>query len=115
MHAKCGRLEEAQTLFEDMPHRDLFTWNSMIVALGIHGRGDEAGEMMSEEFSLRPGVKHYGCVVDLLGRAGELERALCRDFHALTEAISRSFRREIVMRDRLRFQHVVCVYIKGEA
>lgn len=33
-------------------------------------------DMMSSEFGLKPDVKHYGCIVDLYGRAGMLNRAL---------------------------------------
>lgn len=30
---------------------------------------------MSHEFNIEPGVEHYGCMVDLLGRAGKLKEA----------------------------------------
>lgn len=33
-------------------------------------------EMMISEFGLKPEVKHYGCIVDLFGRAGKLNKAL---------------------------------------
>ncbi|KAL6964554.1 hypothetical protein U1Q18_035605 [Sarracenia purpurea var. burkii] len=33
-------------------------------------------QLMSSEFDLKPEIKHYGCVVDLFGRAGKLEKAL---------------------------------------
>ncbi|PRQ42549.1 hypothetical protein RchiOBHm_Chr3g0458871 [Rosa chinensis] len=32
--------------------------------------------MMSSKFRFKPGIKHYGCQVDLFGRAGKLEKAL---------------------------------------
>ncbi|KAL8149880.1 pentatricopeptide repeat-containing protein CRR2, chloroplastic-like [Apium graveolens] len=32
--------------------------------------------VMKEEYSLRPDVKHYTCMVDLLGRAGRLDQAM---------------------------------------
>ncbi|XP_020102265.1 pentatricopeptide repeat-containing protein At3g56550 [Ananas comosus] len=114
MYAKCGSLEKARHVFDRMPSRDIFTWNSMIAGLGIHGRGEEAiaffermlvagvkpnaisflgllmgcshqglvdeglkyFELMSSEFCVKPDVKHYGCIVDIYGRAGKLERAL---------------------------------------
>ncbi|XXG84748.1 hypothetical protein AAC387_Pa10g2202 [Persea americana] len=114
MYAKCGNLDGARLVFNHMRRRDVLTWNSMIVGLGIHGRGSEAMsffrrmssegflpdpvtflgllcgcshqglvkegvecfQMMSSEFNLTPGVKHYGCMVDLFGRAGKLESAL---------------------------------------
>lgn len=114
MHAKCGSLDGARQVFDRMRRRDGFTWNSMIVGLGVHGHGDEAisffermlmagiwpnsvsflgllmgcshqglvGEgikyfqLMNSEFKLQPELKHHGCMVDMFGRAGELERAL---------------------------------------
>jgi pentatricopeptide repeat protein len=30
---------------------------------------------MEEEFGIRPGIRHYGCMVDVLGRAGLLLEA----------------------------------------
>jgi len=31
---------------------------------------------MKEDYGVEPGVEHYGCVVDLLGRSGRIQRAL---------------------------------------
>ncbi|KAF8412158.1 hypothetical protein HHK36_000115 [Tetracentron sinense] len=114
MYAKCGNLDRARRVFDKMRKRDVFTWNSMIVGFGVHGRGDEsisffrqmliAGiqpnsvtflgllcgcshqglteegveyfHTMRSKFNLKPGIKHYGCLVDLFGRAGKLEKAL---------------------------------------
>ncbi|XP_072996651.1 pentatricopeptide repeat-containing protein At3g56550 isoform X1 [Typha latifolia] len=114
MYAKCGSLDEAHRVFDRMQCRDVFTWNSMIIGLGIHGRGNEAitffqrmlmagvrpnsvsflgllmgcshqglvddglkyFELMSYQFNVKPDVKHYGCIVDVCGRAGKLEKAL---------------------------------------
>lgn len=42
---------------------------------GLKDKGLEFFKMMVEKFELKPQVKHYTCVVDLLGRAGRLEEA----------------------------------------
>ncbi|XP_042475260.1 pentatricopeptide repeat-containing protein At3g56550 [Macadamia integrifolia] len=114
MYAKCGSLDGARHVFSRMRRSDIFTWNSMIVGLGVHGHGDEAiilfkqmlmanirpnlvtflgllcgcshqglveegvkcFHIMTSHFNLKPGIKHYGCMVDLYGRAGKLEKAL---------------------------------------
>ncbi|KAK3441378.1 hypothetical protein EUGRSUZ_B01355 [Eucalyptus grandis] len=114
LYGKCGDLAEALFVFNGMPKRDVFTWNSMITAYGVNGCADEAVllfrqmlregvqpssitflglllgcshrglldkgveffHMMSSKFNLRPEIKHYGCMVDLYGRAGKLEKAL---------------------------------------
>lgn len=44
---------------------------------GMEHRGLEIFyEMLSETDGVEPGIEHYACVVDLLGRSGQLERAL---------------------------------------
>ncbi|WOL10381.1 pentatricopeptide repeat-containing protein [Canna indica] len=113
MYAKCGSLECARQLFDEMPVRNLVSWSSMISGYGLHGKGKEAiacfNEMktngitpdeitftsvlsacshtglvhegkdifyqMSKVYGLKPKVDHYSCVVDILGRAGDLEGA----------------------------------------
>ncbi|KAK9078720.1 hypothetical protein SSX86_002777 [Deinandra increscens subsp. villosa] len=42
MHAKCGNLERAETLFEKMPRRDLISYCSMIQGLSVHGHAVQA-------------------------------------------------------------------------
>ncbi|XP_073133919.1 pentatricopeptide repeat-containing protein At3g56550 isoform X2 [Henckelia pumila] len=43
---------------------------------GLVDDGVEVFESMSSKFGLKPEVKHYGCMVDLFGRSGKLEKAL---------------------------------------
>ncbi|OMO91361.1 hypothetical protein COLO4_18424 [Corchorus olitorius] len=42
MYAKCGSLEEAKRLFENMQLKNEVSWNAMISALAFHGRPREA-------------------------------------------------------------------------
>ncbi|KAJ6698103.1 hypothetical protein OIU79_011609 [Salix purpurea] len=42
MYAKCGRIEQSRLLFENMPRRDVSTWNVMICGLASHGLGKDA-------------------------------------------------------------------------
>lgn len=42
---------------------------------GLLDRGKEYFGMMRMEFDLRPGLEHYTCMVDLLGRVGQVEEA----------------------------------------
>ncbi|CAL9073821.1 Pentatricopeptide repeat-containing protein [Musa troglodytarum] len=114
MYAKCGRLDEAHRVFDGMRRRDNFTWNSMIIGLGIHGHAEKsislfqrmlmAGvrpnsisflgllmacshhglvddglkyfQRMGSDYNIKPDLKHYGCMVDMYGRAGKLDEAL---------------------------------------
>ncbi|ESQ52828.1 hypothetical protein EUTSA_v10017967mg [Eutrema salsugineum] len=42
---------------------------------GLKDKGLELFDMMVEKYGFKPGLKHYTCVVDLLGRAGSLDQA----------------------------------------
>lgn len=56
MYSKCGSVEDAMKVFNEMPERSLATWNSMITSLGVHGRGKEALALFDEmnEANVRP-------------------------------------------------------------
>ncbi|KAJ0914421.1 putative tetratricopeptide-like helical domain superfamily [Helianthus annuus] len=114
MYAKCGRIDKATAIFEEIgTRRNLCSWNTMIMGLAVHGKSNEAlklfHQMLSEgvppddvtfvgailacshggmakkgreifesmeyKFSITPKLEHYGCMVDLLGRAGRLQDA----------------------------------------
>lgn len=112
MYAKCGDLANARSIFEEMVHRNVVCWNSLISGFATHGHCKEALEFFSrmeitnempdkitflsvlsacahggfvdegleifskmENYGLAPGIQHYGCLVDLLGRAGRLKDA----------------------------------------
>ena len=42
MYAKCGDLNLSRNVFDMMPIKDVFSWNTMIFANGMHGNGKEA-------------------------------------------------------------------------
>ncbi|XP_059634626.1 pentatricopeptide repeat-containing protein At2g34400 [Cornus florida] len=42
MYAKCGSVDHAYRVFENMPHKNEVTWNAMISAHAFHGRALEA-------------------------------------------------------------------------
>ncbi|PKA53011.1 Pentatricopeptide repeat-containing protein [Apostasia shenzhenica] len=114
MYSKCGALDKALKVFDEMTQRNRVSWNSMILALAMHGRAREALQLFSrmrenvsyepdditflgvlcacshgglveegkryfaimrKDYGINPSVKHYGCMVDLLGRAGLLKEA----------------------------------------
>ncbi|KAH6777078.1 hypothetical protein C2S52_007490 [Perilla frutescens var. hirtella] len=56
------------------------TFVSLLSACSIAGIVDEGWkyfDSMKRDYGLDPGIEHYGCMVDLLGRAGNLDRAKC--------------------------------------
>eukprot|EP01018_Ginkgo_biloba_P029187 Gb_18176 [translate_table: standard] len=42
MYAKCGSIVDARQVFDQMPQRDLVSWNAMISGYAQNGHGDEA-------------------------------------------------------------------------
>lgn len=113
MYSKCGSLEDAVSVFENMSVKDTQAWSAMIVAYATHGNVSKAMLMfeemkrarirpdeitflgllyacshaglveegckyfysMNEKYGIIPRIKHYGCMVDLLGRSGRLREA----------------------------------------
>ncbi|GKV31832.1 hypothetical protein SLEP1_g40494 [Rubroshorea leprosula] len=60
-----------------LPNR--ITFLSLLYACshaGLVDMGLELFNMMWDEYSVKPDVKHYTCMVDLLGRAGRLDEAM---------------------------------------
>ncbi|XP_062024529.1 pentatricopeptide repeat-containing protein At2g20540 [Rosa rugosa] len=114
MYVKCGCIDQAWQLFDQMLERDVISWSTMIAGLANNGKAREAVELFQEmqrakiepngitflgllsacshaglwkegleyfdsmryEYKIEPGIEHYGCLVDLLGRAGHLDQAL---------------------------------------
>lgn len=115
MYCKCGDLNLAFQVFENMSKKDVNAWNSMILGFGMHGEvesalmyfkkmvdeeglqpnsitfvgllnvckhrgltneGREIFHKMVKEYEIVPDLEHYGCLVDLLARAGFIDEAL---------------------------------------
>ncbi|KAG8390364.1 hypothetical protein BUALT_Bualt01G0075800 [Buddleja alternifolia] len=52
MYGKCGNLVEARRVLDEMPYRDIVSWNSMVAGYAQNGRFDEALEVCKEMESL---------------------------------------------------------------
>ncbi|XP_059064955.1 pentatricopeptide repeat-containing protein At4g02750-like [Cryptomeria japonica] len=114
MYSKCGSVKNAWQHFEEIPQRDLISWNSMITAYAQNGYGKEALQIFeqmlqvgmkanhitfigvlsgcnhaslvgegcryfdsrSRDYFVTPIIEHYSCMVDILGRAGHLDKVL---------------------------------------
>ncbi|XP_004304765.1 PREDICTED: pentatricopeptide repeat-containing protein At1g11290-like [Fragaria vesca subsp. vesca] len=79
MHG-CGK--QALELFEEMQRQGVKPNDITFIGLlhacshaGLVADGKKIFEKMVHDFSLAPKVEHYGCMVDLLGRAGKLDEA----------------------------------------
>lgn len=80
--AAHGRGEEAMAFFRRMKEQRVrpneITFTGVLNACchaGLVEEGRKNFRAMTEEFGLTAGVHHYGCMVDLLGKAGLLDEA----------------------------------------
>jgi pentatricopeptide repeat protein len=48
MYAKCGSIEDARQVFDQMPERNVVSWTAMIVGYAINGYGKEALKLFEE-------------------------------------------------------------------
>ncbi|MED6120542.1 hypothetical protein PIB30_021705 [Stylosanthes scabra] len=63
MYAKCGFIEDAETIFKGLVRRDKVLWNTMICGFSLHGQGDKALETfqkMKDEGNLPDEVTFLG-------------------------------------------------------
>lgn len=77
-----GRVKEALEIFYNMNRAGVkpnyITFVSVLSACSHAGMLDEGWywfQAMEQKFDIEPGVEHYSCMIDLLGRAGLLSRA----------------------------------------
>ncbi|CAK9183896.1 unnamed protein product, partial [Ilex paraguariensis] len=114
MYSKCGDIEKALEIFHGLMSRDVYAWSVMISGLAMNGQSDKALQLfsqmetsgnvmpnevtflgvlsacshgglvdegfyyleaMAKHYNLTPHIEHYGCMVDLLGRANLLVEA----------------------------------------
>ncbi|XP_011627313.1 pentatricopeptide repeat-containing protein At3g26782, mitochondrial-like [Amborella trichopoda] len=72
MYAKCGFIEEARRVFDEMPDRNVITHNAMIFGYGIHGHGTEALETFKNmrEDGVKPNSSTFVSVLSACSHAG---------------------------------------------
>ncbi|KAG4981090.1 hypothetical protein JHK85_035048 [Glycine max] len=93
MYGKGGHLVCARKVFDRMWKRNEIAFSTMMAGYGMHGKcgevfdrmveagearwykGREYFEMMEVRFGVKPGLQHYTCMVDMLGRVEQVEEA----------------------------------------
>ncbi|GLT62721.1 hypothetical protein SLA2020_353360 [Shorea laevis] len=75
MHAKCGNMDGAIKLFEEMPKRDVVSYCSMIQGLSIHSRGAQAVELFNRMLheGLIPDEVAFTVILNACSHAGLVE------------------------------------------
>lgn len=72
MNAKCGNMERATFLFEEMPRRDLISFCSMIQGLSTHGSGAQAVQLFDRmlDEGIRPDAVAFTVILTACSRDG---------------------------------------------
>ncbi|CAO2211286.1 unnamed protein product [Urochloa humidicola] len=81
-HAQHGKYQKVIALFHEMEMHGLtpdnITFLSVLSACGHVGMVDvslKLFDLMSSKYAISPRAEHYACIVDILCRAGQLEKA----------------------------------------
>ncbi|KAF2312463.1 hypothetical protein GH714_034762 [Hevea brasiliensis] len=75
MYANCGRVNIARYVFDRVFDKNIVVCNAII---RCYGMVEEAQELFARmgDYAVKQNEKHYACMVDTLGRAGYLDRAV---------------------------------------
>ncbi|MCL7044143.1 hypothetical protein MKW94_030312 [Papaver nudicaule] len=78
VYAKCGGLEDASRVFEEIEDRSVVCWTAMIAACQLHGSGDQVIELFEEMLAkgIKPDHITLVCVLSACGHTGRLEKGL---------------------------------------
>ncbi|KAL6858849.1 hypothetical protein ACP4OV_017851 [Aristida adscensionis] len=81
-YAQHGKYQKVIAVFHEMETHGMtpndITFLSVLSACGHVGRVDaslELFDLMSSKYAISPRAEHYACIVDILSRAGQLEKA----------------------------------------
>lgn len=76
MYAKCGSVEDAETVFQRLPKTNLVSCNAMIAGYAQHGRGHEALALFAtmQEQGVEPDSITFLCLLFACSHAGLVEQ-----------------------------------------
>lgn len=86
MYAKCGRLSDARSVFDNLLSKNLVSWNTMLVGYAQHGFGREALEIydMMQTNGVKPNDITFVGLLSACGHVGLLEEGL-HYFNSMTK------------------------------
>ncbi|XP_039115467.1 pentatricopeptide repeat-containing protein At2g29760, chloroplastic-like [Dioscorea cayenensis subsp. rotundata] len=75
MYSKCGSIESAISLFEEISRKKLGHWTAMIVGLGLHGMADSAFKFFSKmvRIGMKPNAITFIGVLNACSHAGMVD------------------------------------------
>ena len=74
-YAKCGAMEKAGEVFEQLPVRNIVTWNALITGYAQNGLGNEALQCFQNmrDSGISPDVVTFVCILKACGIVRSLE------------------------------------------
>ncbi|PWA97178.1 pentatricopeptide repeat (PPR) superfamily protein [Artemisia annua] len=78
MFSKCGCMEDAYSVFDKMPQRNLTTWDTMITGFAENGHGEDAIDMFTEfkKIGLKPDSQMFYGVFTACCVVGDVKEGL---------------------------------------
>jgi pentatricopeptide repeat protein len=75
MYSKCGSIEEARDVFDELPFRNVSSWNALISGYGHHDRAEEALQCfeLMQSAGASPDSVTFVCILKACGRVGAME------------------------------------------
>ncbi|KAJ4712571.1 Pentatricopeptide repeat [Melia azedarach] len=82
MYSKCGSIEDAQGVFDEMPEKNTVGWNSIMAGYALHGYSEEALDLYHEMRDSGVKMDHFtfSIIIRICTRLASLEHA--RQAHA---------------------------------
>eukprot|EP01018_Ginkgo_biloba_P039040 Gb_26816 [translate_table: standard] len=76
MYVKCGSLEDAREVFDEMPKRNMFLWTAMIGGYARHGHSEEALTLyyQMQREGMQPDKYIFPCVLMACTQSASLEQ-----------------------------------------
>lgn len=83
MYSKCGKLEDAVTMFDSMPDRNIISWSAVISGLVQHGKSKEALQFFQKMHSdgVKPDTYTFATILSACANLAALAEG--RRLHAL--------------------------------
>ncbi|KAJ7564743.1 hypothetical protein O6H91_02G031500 [Diphasiastrum complanatum] len=106
MYAKCGSIEDAHRMFNNMHERDVVSWNAMIAGYAQHGLGKEAldvcGQMKQE--GVQPDIVTYTTLLKACASIAAFEQG--KQLHS--DIIESGFELDVIVGNTLVDMYAKC-------
>ncbi|XP_057873560.2 pentatricopeptide repeat-containing protein At4g21065 [Cryptomeria japonica] len=81
MYVKCGSIHQAREVFDNMPERNVVSWNTMIAGYAQHGYVEKVLETFKQmQFTgLKPNSSTYASILRVCAKIGALDQGM--EFH----------------------------------